>query len=255
MMTHTAHGEPLRDSVLRSTIACHVRLAVEYTGCRVAAIDYRLQPGGSGGKIRKEQVKSAVDEWYGETLRESLKRHQHFLALQLGLKKGMKVLDVGCGIGGPLREIARFIQLSLGNWIEQPRVPDIKGPGMAACPVTGTGVVHGRRRPLRPVHGVAVAAALGRVNNATIARCGQGRRGQCMMEPRRLTLAQPAASEAHGQPTAGTATIVVADAMAVWGTAVNGGTAWSARRRAVGVLLGIAGIATTGMAPCGTWLR
>ncbi|GJN41332.1 hypothetical protein PR202_gn00692 [Eleusine coracana subsp. coracana] len=46
--------------------------------------------------------------WIGESLRESIKRHEHFLALQLGLKPGMKVLDVGCGIGGPLREIARF---------------------------------------------------------------------------------------------------------------------------------------------------
>nr|CAB3491169.1 unnamed protein product [Digitaria exilis] len=55
--------------------------------------------------------------WNGETLRESIKRFEHFIALQLGLKKGMKhdivlvalqVLDVGCGIGGPLREISRF---------------------------------------------------------------------------------------------------------------------------------------------------
>lgn len=46
--------------------------------------------------------------WHGETLRESIKRFEHFIALQLGLKKGMKVLDVGCGIGGPLREIAKF---------------------------------------------------------------------------------------------------------------------------------------------------
>uniref|UniRef100_A0A0E0J108 SAM-dependent methyltransferase Erg6/SMT-type domain-containing protein n=1 Tax=Oryza nivara TaxID=4536 RepID=A0A0E0J108_ORYNI len=51
--------------------------------------------------------------WHGETLRESLKRREHFLALQLGLKKGMKVLDVGCGIGGPLREIARFSSASV----------------------------------------------------------------------------------------------------------------------------------------------
>ncbi|KAG6762370.1 hypothetical protein POTOM_032866 [Populus tomentosa] len=49
----------------------------------------------------------------GESLRESIKRHEHFLALQLGLKPGQKVLDVGCGIGGPLREIARFSSTSV----------------------------------------------------------------------------------------------------------------------------------------------
>ncbi|CAN6222684.1 unnamed protein product [Urochloa humidicola] len=115
---------------------------------------------GLGGKINKEEVKSAVDEyekyhgyyggreearksnytdmvnkyydlatsfyeygwgesfhfahrWNGESLRESIKRHEHFLALQLGLKPGMKVLDVGCGIGGPLREISRFSSTSV----------------------------------------------------------------------------------------------------------------------------------------------
>ncbi|KAJ0982307.1 hypothetical protein J5N97_010562 [Dioscorea zingiberensis] len=51
--------------------------------------------------------------WNGESLRESIKRHEHYLALQLGLKPGMKVLDVGCGIGGPLREIARFSSTSI----------------------------------------------------------------------------------------------------------------------------------------------
>ncbi|XP_072951322.1 cycloartenol-C-24-methyltransferase 1-like [Typha angustifolia] len=115
---------------------------------------------GVGGKITKDEVKSAVEEyekyhvcfggeeetrktnysdmvnkyydlatsfyeygwgesfhfahrWKGESLRESIKRHEHFLALQLGLKMGMKVLDVGCGIGGPLREIARFSSTSV----------------------------------------------------------------------------------------------------------------------------------------------
>ncbi|KAH9710074.1 Cycloartenol-C-24-methyltransferase [Citrus sinensis] len=51
--------------------------------------------------------------WKGESLRESIKRHEHFLALQLGLKSGQKVLDVGCGIGGPLREIAQFSSTSV----------------------------------------------------------------------------------------------------------------------------------------------
>ncbi|XP_009626683.1 cycloartenol-C-24-methyltransferase 1-like [Nicotiana tomentosiformis] len=51
--------------------------------------------------------------WKGESLQESIKRNEHFLALQLGLKPGQKVLDVGCGIGGPLREIARFSSTSI----------------------------------------------------------------------------------------------------------------------------------------------
>ncbi|KAG6408575.1 hypothetical protein SASPL_131591 [Salvia splendens] len=51
--------------------------------------------------------------WKGESLQESIKRHEHFLALQLGLKPGQKVLDVGCGIGGPLREIPRFSMTSI----------------------------------------------------------------------------------------------------------------------------------------------
>ncbi|XP_027355580.1 cycloartenol-C-24-methyltransferase-like [Abrus precatorius] len=51
--------------------------------------------------------------WIGESLQESIKRHEHHLALQLGLKPGLKVLDVGCGIGGPLREISRFSSTSI----------------------------------------------------------------------------------------------------------------------------------------------
>lgn len=34
--------------------------------------------------------------WVGESLRESIKRHEHFLALQLGLKRGMKVRNSFC---------------------------------------------------------------------------------------------------------------------------------------------------------------
>jgi sterol 24-C-methyltransferase len=46
--------------------------------------------------------------WQGETFMESIKRAEYHLASMLGLKPGMKVLDVGCGIGGPMRSIASF---------------------------------------------------------------------------------------------------------------------------------------------------
>jgi len=46
--------------------------------------------------------------WKGESHNESIKRHEHYIALKLKLEPNMKVLDVGCGVGGPLREIARF---------------------------------------------------------------------------------------------------------------------------------------------------
>ena len=44
----------------------------------------------------------------GESFKASLARHEHFLALKLGLRPGKVVADLGCGIGGPLVEIARF---------------------------------------------------------------------------------------------------------------------------------------------------
>ncbi|HEV8322120.1 MAG TPA: methyltransferase domain-containing protein [Myxococcota bacterium] len=44
----------------------------------------------------------------GESFEASMVRHEHHVALRLGLRPGMKVLDVGCGVGGPMRAIARF---------------------------------------------------------------------------------------------------------------------------------------------------
>ncbi len=44
----------------------------------------------------------------GESFKESLVRHEQFLADAVGLKPGMVAADLGCGIGGPLLEIARY---------------------------------------------------------------------------------------------------------------------------------------------------
>ncbi|KXX76753.1 Sterol 24-C-methyltransferase [Madurella mycetomatis] len=44
----------------------------------------------------------------GESFYQAIARHEHYLAMKTGIQPGMKVLDVGCGVGGPAREIAKF---------------------------------------------------------------------------------------------------------------------------------------------------
>ena len=44
----------------------------------------------------------------GESFEASLLRHQRFLADKLSLRPGMQVLDVGCGVGGPMGNMARY---------------------------------------------------------------------------------------------------------------------------------------------------
>jgi sterol 24-C-methyltransferase len=85
---------------------------------------------GGGVEARKAQYARMINNYYdvvtdfyehgwgdsfhfatrvkGESFEASLARAEHYLALRLRLEPGMKVLDVGCGIGGPMRSIARF---------------------------------------------------------------------------------------------------------------------------------------------------
>jgi len=43
-----------------------------------------------------------------ESLDSSIERHELWLADRLGLTEGSKAIDIGCGVGGPLRNIATF---------------------------------------------------------------------------------------------------------------------------------------------------
>ncbi len=43
----------------------------------------------------------------GESFKASQLRHQYFLADRLSLKPGMRILDAGCGVGGPMSNLAR----------------------------------------------------------------------------------------------------------------------------------------------------
>lgn len=65
----------------------------------------------------------------GESFAASIARHEHYLAYMAGIKKSDLVLDVGCGVGGPAREIANFTgchivglnnndyQIEKANWV------------------------------------------------------------------------------------------------------------------------------------------
>ncbi|KAG0036134.1 hypothetical protein BGZ82_004651 [Podila clonocystis] len=45
---------------------------------------------------------------YGESVPQAMARYEHYLAMRAGINAGNRVLDIGCGVGGPAREIAHF---------------------------------------------------------------------------------------------------------------------------------------------------
>jgi len=92
---------------------------------------FNESPGGTGSvEVRKENYANMVNDFYNmvtdiyemgwgesfhfaprhkwEDFKASIARHEFLLAHRLGLKKGMVALDLGCGVGGPGRAMARF---------------------------------------------------------------------------------------------------------------------------------------------------
>ena len=109
----------LRDAYRGSRVARRVR---HFDGWPDRAAP---QPGGAGGYDHTETVKDYYDLCNGfmvwgwgeslhfapltphESLEESKVRHQRVMISKLELQQGMTVVDVGCGIGGPMRRVAR----------------------------------------------------------------------------------------------------------------------------------------------------
>jgi len=51
--------------------------------------------------------------WQRESFADSVKRHEHYLAASIGLEKGKKCYDLGCGVGGPLRNMVRMTRANV----------------------------------------------------------------------------------------------------------------------------------------------
>jgi len=96
--------------------------ATEYTSFHEA--------GGGSKSDRVDNAQTMVNEYYdlstdfylfgwgesfhfatrhkGQGFPESLIEHEHYLASRLNVDRGMHLLDVGCGVGGPMRNICKF---------------------------------------------------------------------------------------------------------------------------------------------------
>ena len=108
----------LKDAYRGSPVARRVR---HFEGW----LDRAAEPGGAGGYDHTETAKDYYDLCSGfmvwgwgeslhfapltphESLEESKVRHQRAMISELELQQGMTVVDVGCGVGGPMRRVVR----------------------------------------------------------------------------------------------------------------------------------------------------
>ena len=72
----------------------------------------------------------------GESFGSSIARHEYYLAMRLGLKPSDRVLDCGCGIGGPLCATARSNLAPLASAAARthPRAPCAAAATSASSP-------------------------------------------------------------------------------------------------------------------------
>jgi sterol 24-C-methyltransferase len=114
-----------------SGIAHTLTFISSLTGRQQARIDkYNELHSADGAKGREDDYSTLVDSYYDlatnfyewgwgssfhfasrcsyENFRQSILRHEHYLAGKLQIMPGAHVLDCGCGIGGPARNIHRF---------------------------------------------------------------------------------------------------------------------------------------------------
>ena len=104
-----------RDTVAPATIEYERRV----TGTERGGRDERKSDYNSFANLYYDLVTEFYEYGWGrsfhfapraprESFRASLARHEHYTALKLALRPGMRVADLGCGGGGPLREIVLF---------------------------------------------------------------------------------------------------------------------------------------------------
>jgi len=116
---------------LRALFSFGEKLQKAKEGDRYSSIDsYNKLQDAEGSEGREENYAQLVSSYYdlatefyewgwgqsfhfadrrvGENFHSSILRHETFLAGRLGVKQGAKVLDCGCGVGGPARNISSF---------------------------------------------------------------------------------------------------------------------------------------------------